>query len=137
MAKSRLNTILSRITDIKPGEEIIAIFLFCYFFLITAPFTIIKSLRDAKYLDELGSENLPYAYATALLVGVVVAFHSKLQGKIRRNILIVSSLFFFILTCLLFSLFFRVRDGWLWLPLAYWMWANIFVVVLVMVPNSS
>lgn len=129
MAKNRLYRILSRIVEIKQGEELIAIFLFFYFFLITAPHTIIKSVRDARYLIDLGSLQLPIAYLlTAALMGFVVAFHSKLQVKIQRSILIISSLIFFIITCFIFGLL--IIQGWTWVPLVFWIWANIFVIVL-------
>ena len=127
MAKNRLTRILSRVVDIKPGEERIALLLFSYFFLITAPFMIIKSVRDAAYLDELGPDKLPYAYATAFLVGLVVSFHSKMQAKLSRYRLITFSLLFFILTSFLF--FLLLPKGWVWVPVVYWMWANVFVVV--------
>lgn len=125
----RPSSFSSRFLGIKPGEAPIAISFFIYFFLITAPFYIIKPIRDASYLDELGSRNLPYAYATALIVGLVVALHSKVQARLSRSVLITSSLIFFVLTSLVFWLLFPL--DWKWLPLAFWMWANIFVVVLV------
>lgn len=129
MAKSRLYRILSHIVEIKPGEEIIAIFLFFYFFLITAPYWIIKPLRDAIYLHVLTYKKLPIAYLlTAILIGFVVAFHSKLQVRVQRHVLIISSLIFFILTCFLFWLLFPKE--WSWLPLVFWIWANILIVVL-------
>ena len=52
MTKNRLYRLLSRIVEIKRGEEAISLLLFCYFFLITAPYGIIKSVRDTKYLLE-------------------------------------------------------------------------------------
>lgn len=129
MSKSRLYRILSHIVEIKPGEELIAIFLFFYFFLITAPHTIIKSVRDARYLIDLTSIRLPVAYLlTAVLMGFVVAFHSKLQVRVQRSILIISSLIFFIVTCFIFGLL--LIQGWTWVPLVFWIWANIFVIVL-------
>jgi len=129
MSKSRLYRILSRIVEIKPGEELIAIFLFFYFFLITAPHTIIKSVRDARYLIDMGSIKLPIAYLlTAVLMGFVVAFHSKLQVRVQRSILIISSLVFFIITCFIFGLL--IIQGWTWVPLVFWIWANILVIVL-------
>jgi len=130
MAKNIFYKILSRIVEIKPGEQTVSIFLFSYFFLIMAPYYIIKPLRNASYIEILGAEKLPLAYLlTAVLIGFVVAFHSKLQVKISRHILIISSLIFFILTCFLFWLLFPYE--WSWLPLAYWIWANIFIIVLV------
>ncbi len=107
----------------------LALAFFFYFFLVTAPYYIVKPIRDASFLDELGSRNLPWAYATTLVVGLVVAFHSKLQARLSRAALVIGSLAFFVLTSLLFWGLFTF--GWKWLPLAFWMWANTFVVVLV------
>jgi ATP/ADP translocase len=127
MAKNRLTRILSRVVDIKPGEERIALLLFSYFFLITAPFTIIKAVRDASYLDGPGIENLPYAYATALIVGMFVSLYTRLQVRVSRQRLITFSLVFFILTA---GLFFGILSKqWDWLAIIYYMWANVFVVV--------
>ena len=129
MAKSRLYRILSRIIDIKPGEEIIASFLFLYFFFIMFPYYIIKPYRDARYLIEMHSEKLPFAYLlTALFIGFFIHFYSKFQARLKRKILIISSLIFFIVTCLLSRQFF-VWD-FSWMPLVFWVWANTFIVVL-------
>ncbi len=130
MAKNRLHNILSRIVDLKPGEEVIAVFFFLYFFLITAPYYIIKPIRNSSYLERMGDQNLPLAYfLTALLMGFIVNFHSRLQVKIPRRALIISSLvFFFLNICLFWWLF---RHDWRWVPVVFWVWANIFAIVLV------
>jgi len=95
-----------------------------------APYYIIKPVRDAQYLIVKGSKELPIAYLlTALIMGFFVAFYSKLQIKVQRHVLIISSLIFFISTCFLSGLFFR--KGLPWMPLVFWIWANIFIVVLV------
>jgi len=129
MAQSRSYKILSRIVEIKPGEEKIAIFLFSYFFLITSSYTIIKSLRVAGFLDTLGANKIPVARLLgAILMGFVVALHSKLQIKTPRHLLIIFSLIFFSSTGFLFWFFFPYK--WNWLPLACWIWADVFVAVL-------
>jgi len=130
MAKDRLHNLLSRVVDIKPGEEVTAVFFFLYFFLITAPYYIIKPIRNSSYLERMGDEKLPLAYfLTALLMGFVVNFHSKLQVKIPRRTLIISSLvFFFLNICLFWWLF---QHDWRWVPVVFWVWANIFAIVLV------
>lgn len=130
MTENRLHNILSRVVELKPGEHIISLLLFSYFFLIMAPYGIIKPLRKAKYLIEEGSVRLPIAYLlTAIIMGFFVAFYSKLQVKVHRRFLIISSLIFFIVTCFISGLFFI--QGLTWMPLVFWIWANIFVVVLV------
>ena len=130
MAERRLHKILSAVVKIKPGEEVLAILVFFYFFLITAPFGIVKSLRDANFLDDLKVENLPFAYLSAILIAVAVSFHAKLQSRISRRRLLQSTLVFFILTGLLFWALFSTPDHWKGLALIYWMWANLFVVTL-------
>ena len=126
---SRPSSLASKVLGIKSGEAGLAFAFFAYFFLITAPFYVIKPIRDASFLDELGSRNLPWAYATALIVGLLVALHSKIQARLSRSGLVLGSLAVFVLTCLAFWRIFPL--GWKWLPLAFWMWANMFVIVLV------
>src|SRR4030042_1564560 len=130
MAKNRLRSALSCVVDLKPGEEVIAVFLFLYFFFITSPYYIIKSLRNASYLSGLGDENLPLAYfLTAVLMGFIVNFHSRLQVKLPRSRLIIFSLAFFFSNIIIFWWLF-IQD-WKWVPVAFWVWANIFAIVLV------
>ena len=130
MPKNRLYKVLSRVIELNPGEELLALLFFTYFFLITAPFWIIKPLRDAIYLDILSYRKLPVAYLlTAIIMGFVVAFHSKLQVKIQRHLLLILSLIFFLLTSLLFWWLFPKEQEWI--PLAFWVWTNMLVVVLV------
>jgi len=129
MVEGRLHRILSAVVKIKPGEARLALLLFAYFFLITAPFNIIKSLRDASFLEDLGPNFLPYAYASALVVGLAVSLHARLQAKLSRRGLLRSTLVFFLLLDLAFWAVFSTSD-WKWWTLLYWMWANVFVVVL-------
>jgi ATP/ADP translocase len=130
MAKNLLNRILSRFVEIKPGEELIASLLFLYLFLIMFPYYIIKPYRDAKYLVELTSAKLPYAYLlTALFMGFFVHFYSKLLVRVQRRLFIISWLIFFAVTCLLSPWLFAQELSVM--PLAFWVWANTFVVVLV------
>lgn len=129
MAEGRLHRFLSAVVKIKPGEARLALLLFSYFFLITAPFNIIKSLRDASYLEDLGPNFLPYAYASALMVGLAVSLHARLQAKLSRRGLLMSTLVFFLLIDLGFWAVFSATHS-KWWTLLYWMWANVFVVVL-------
>ncbi len=119
----------SKLINIEPGKKILSVYLFLYFFLITSPFTIMKSVRNANFIDKLGKNNLPYAYLlTALIAGVVVILHARFQAKIPKKKLILYSLVFFAATnSVLFFLFFTNMR---WLPLANWIWVNILISVL-------
>jgi ATP/ADP translocase len=128
---------LARLVNIRPGEGAMATLFFLYFFLVTAPFSILKSVRDASYLDDLGAKNLPYAYATAILIGAVVSLHARLQDRLSRRLLLLGSLVFFASTSVLFGLLFVWGEPWFgpafrrWLPLPFYLWVNVFNVVLV------
>ena len=88
-----------RFGGIKPGEGKLAFLLFTYFFLITAPHTIIKALRTTNLLVRVGVGALPLAYlSAALLTALVVLFHSRIQFKLSLHRLIVISLGFFVAT---------------------------------------
>ena len=133
MGKKFLFKTLSRFVDIKPGEEILCFLLFFYFFFITWPNSIIQAVKNAKYLILKGSQELWIAYlCTAVLMGFVVAFHTKLQEKVPRRTLVVSSLIFFIVTVPLFGMIFEGKEEVpSWLPLTFWIWSNVFVIVLI------
>lgn len=130
MARQRRRSILSRIVVFKPGEAGIAFFFFLTFFLITAPYYIIKPIRNSSYLDQLGDERLPLAYfLTAVLMGFIVNFHSRLGARRSRVSLVVSTFLFFLSNiCLFWWLF---QQGWAWVPVLFWVWANIFAIVVV------
>ncbi len=133
MGKKFLFKTLSRFVDIKHGEEVLCFLLFFYFFFITWPNSIIQAVKNAKYLILIGSRELWIAYlCTAVMMGFVVAFHTKLQEKVPRRTLVVSSLIFFIVTAPLFGMLFMGKEEVpSWLPLIFWIWANMFVIVLI------
>ena len=121
-----------RFAGIKPGEGKLAFLLFTYFFLITAPHTIIKALKTTNLLMRAGVGALPLAFlSAALLTALVVVIHSKIQFKVSLQLLIVVSLVFFVITGLILQLTletqFGKRSGWL--PYVYWVWASILIVV--------
>jgi AAA family ATP:ADP antiporter len=129
MAQNRLSKLISRFADIQSGERNITLLLFTFFFLITAPHTIIKALRYTNLLDNVGSQGLPLAYIlAALATGLVVVLNSKVQVKLSNERLIVASLAFFILTGLLFQVF--LDSGTSIITYLYWIWATVLTVVL-------
>ena len=133
MEQIRLNKLLSRIVDIKPGEEKLVVLLFVCFFLITSPHTIIKALRYADLLTKEGTKGLPIAYLCAAIVtGLVVLFHSRIHSRISSQLMIISSLIFFIITGLLLHLLLLTDYGMTsaFLSYFYWVWASILIIVL-------
>lgn len=129
MGKSRLRQLFFRFADIKPGEGPLVFLLFTFFFLITAPHTIIKALRYTNLLRSVGTQGLPLAYIlAAVTTGLVVVVLSKVQLRISSRLMINSSLVFFIVTGLLLQIFLETGNSAL--SYIYWIWASIMVVVL-------
>jgi AAA family ATP:ADP antiporter len=133
MRKNRLNKLLSRIVDLRPGEEKLVLLLFACFFLLTSPHTIIKALRYADLLIKMGPGGLPYAYlAAAVVTGLVVIFHTRIHSKVSGQVMITASLGFFILTGMLLHLVLLTDYGTrsAMLSYLYWVWASVLTIVL-------
>lgn len=125
----RSHKLFSKIVDIKPDEVRMALLVFFFFFLITAPHTIIKALRYADLLHQMGFQALPLAYILAAVVsGLVVVLFSKIQFKIPLQTLILISLLFFIATGMIFQLFINIASNFL--SLLFWVWAGVLLIVL-------
>ncbi|MFC2164872.1 Npt1/Npt2 family nucleotide transporter [Acidobacteriota bacterium] len=130
MGKDSIHKILTRFADIRREESYSALLMFLYFFLITTSTYIIKPVKISNFLDILKPERLPLAYLfTALLIGVVAALNSRLLYSMRRDVYISLSLIFFIITILLFWIFFKAQ--WKWLSMIFWVWVDIFAITTV------
>lgn len=133
MKKNRLYRVLSRIIDLKHGEEKLAFLLFSCFFLITSPHTIIKTLRTTDLLIKVGVGALPLAYlSSAVVTGLVVLFHSKIRFRISNQLMVITSLVFFVITGLLLHMLLQTSFGETsaFLPYIYWIWASVLIIVL-------
>lgn len=133
MGKNRLFRLLSRIVDLRPGEEKLVLLLFACFFLITSPHTIIKALRYADLLFKMGPGGLPYAYvAAAVVTGFVAVFHGRLHSKVSGQLMVTSSLGFFVVTGILLHLVLLTNYGATSaiISYVYWVWASVLAIVL-------
>jgi len=130
MEKDSILKFLSHIADIRREESRTAVLMFFYFFLITTATYIIKPVKISNFLDVLKPERLPLAYLfTAILIGFVVSLNSRLLHSMRRDVYVSLSLLFFIITILLFWVFFRAQ--WKWFSMIFWVWVDIFTITTV------
>jgi ATP:ADP antiporter, AAA family len=118
-----------RFLDLRAGELERGLLLFAYLFLIIASFVVGKSIRDALFIDAFGALLLPYAdIGVAALVGLWVSVYLRLARRLTLRQLLVSSLLFFALNCLIFwVLAHSFRPSWL-TPVIY-VWVGMFGVV--------
>ncbi len=134
MENGRPSQNLRRFFRIKPGEKKLAFLLFSYFFLIAAPHAMINPLRTTYFLNREGVAWLPVAYLLAVgVTGLVVLFHSRIQGKRSIEALIIASLVFFAVSggLLQWVLLTGVGQAGPFLSYFYWVWASVLIVVLI------
>lgn len=118
-----------RFLDLRPGELERGLLLFAYLFLVIASFVVGKSIRDALFIDEFGALLLPYAdIGVAMLVGLWVSVYLRLARRLSFRQLLVNSLLFFAVNCLVFWMIAHYyRPAWL-TPVIY-VWVGMFGVV--------
>ena len=76
------NRIIDRLTNTRSGERTVALLMFAYSFLAMTSHNILKPVTKSKFIDQLGSDNLPYVLmASSVLIGVLMHLYG---GAIRR-----------------------------------------------------
>jgi AAA family ATP:ADP antiporter len=118
-----------RFLDLRRGELERGLLLFAYLFLVIASFVVGKSIRDALFIDEFGALLLPYAdIGVAMLVGLWMSVYLRLARRLSLRQLLVNSLLFFALNCLIFWVVaHNFRPSWL--TPAIYVWVGMFGVV--------
>ena len=88
--------------------------MFSYFFLIIALIYILKPVRSALFLDQLGAENLRYVYiGEGVFLFFVVAMYIQLAKRLPKRIFFPTMLGFFISNLALFWLLFHMQVPYL------------------------
>jgi ATP/ADP translocase len=133
MGTGRPSKALRRVLNIKAGEAKVAFLLFSYFFLIAAPLAIIKTLRTTDFLVRMGVGALPIAYLlSAIVTGLIILLHSKIQFRTSLRAVIIASLVFFAVSGLVLQWVLQTDFGRLsaLLPYFYWVWASVLIIAL-------
>ena len=116
------------LVDIRRDEIGQTFLMFAYNFLIIASHTIVKSIRSALFIHQVGADKLPYVYiGIALIAGVVMQGYARLAQATRRSRLIIGSNLFFISNILIFWWLFHYE--WSRLSYGLYIWAGIFSAV--------
>lgn len=125
--------VLSLVADVRPGEGRPAVRLAAAFFFLTLPAYVIKAAKEGLILDALEPRHLPYAYlVTAVLIGFVVHFNTRLLDRLPRRRYITGTLVFFIACLPAFWLLFQTPGLRRPVPaLGFWFWADVFVATAV------
>jgi ATP:ADP antiporter, AAA family len=130
LSGDRLQRLLSRFADLRPGESRTALLLFLYFFLVTFPVYIVKPVKVSLFFIAFSARYLPFAYLlTAALIGFAVALNIRLMKRLPRpRYLAMTSLFFMASLVLFWGLF---KLNWRGTSLIYWFWSDMFIATTV------
>ncbi len=98
MPDGRLRGLLKGVTDVRPEETRTAVYFFLFFFLITFPAYINKTVKEGLLISGVKPAWWPYAdLITAVLIGFVVALNARLLDRLpRRNY--ISAIFIFFMS---------------------------------------
>lgn len=122
--------ILRKLLNVRPGEEARTALMFVYSFLLIASLTIVKPVRAALFLSELGPEKLPYVYLLiAIATPAFVVLYSGASKRLRLNRLITATLLVSIAFLLLF--WFALSNGYHahWLIYSFYVWVSAFGLI--------
>ena len=106
------------------------ILLFVNFYLIITTYYVVKPVRSALVVSELGAKSLPYIWvATAVTIALFIAFYSRLIDRYSRRavVTVTTTLFIVSLLCIRYLLSLQVP----WLTGVFYVWGDVFSVVMV------
>lgn len=126
MNRRNWSHIIKLLVDIRREEISQTSLMFAYNFLVIASYTIVKSIRDALFINQVGASKLPYVYiGIALIAGIMVQGYNLIDKRINRKFLIIGSNLFFTINIVAFWWLFRYK--WSWLSYGIYIWGDIFI----------
>src|SRR5687768_1663263 len=91
------------LTDVRRDEVRPLVLMITYGFLAMTSYYVVKPVRNAVFVDRVGSDNLPYVYIlTALIVSVIMIFYSRWVDRIGHKTLLLGTIAFLASNLLIF-----------------------------------
>ena len=127
---SLANRVLTRLTNARNGEHTVAWLMFAYSFLAMTSHNILKPVTKSKFIDQLGSDNLPYVLmASSVLIGVLMHFYSIAIRRLPRQYVI--PLAQSVLIALLVVFWVLLPTGAVWVTVALYFFGHVFGLLLI------
>jgi ATP:ADP antiporter, AAA family len=78
--------LLSSVVELRKGESITALLMFCFSFLAMTSYNAIKPLTRSKFIDALGADNLPYVLlAAGFIIGILMTGYAWTIARLPRR----------------------------------------------------
>lgn len=124
-----MKNLLKPFFDIQPGERAKTIFMAGYFFLTIALIYILKPVRSSLFIDEMGAENLRFAYmGEGIFLVLVVALYIQVSRMVPKKIFFPLILGFFAMNLAVFWLLFKLNVPYT--SAFFYVWADSFTVTI-------
>lgn len=119
---------LEKLVDVRKGERATTLAMVAFVFLIIAVLTIVKSVRQALFLQRFGAASLPYVYLLiAGVAGTIATIYERFSRNTRVHRLIVWTMVVVIINLGIF----RLPVVAAWPPMAYvlYVWVAIYGIL--------
>ncbi len=130
MLKKYFERVLRNMFDIREGEYRRAILMQLNIFLIISTLLIVKPAVNGLFLAKLGAEKLPLAFVlVAVFAGLLSLLYSRVLSRIPMNVIIVRTLFFSVISLIIFGVLLRLNFLEGWILYLFYIWVAIFAVL--------
>ena len=119
---------LKQLVDVRQGERGRTLAMFGYIFFIIATLTIVKSVRQALFLQKFGAASLPYVYLLiAVVAGTIATIYQRLARNAPIHRLMIGALLVVISNLIIFRFLLDLK----WAPLTYilYVWVAIYGIL--------
>jgi ATP:ADP antiporter, AAA family len=114
-----MDRVLRRLLPMRSGEFSVALLMFAYSFLAMSAWNIVRPVTRSKFIDALGSDNLPYVQlAAGVLIGVLMHFYTAAISRLPRRLVIPVTQSAIVALLVAFS--FLLRSGAAWVTVTFY-----------------
>jgi len=111
--ESLTRRVVDRVANTRTGERTVSLLMFAYSFLAMTSHNILKPVTKSKFIDQLGSDNLPYVLmASSVLIGVLMHMYSRAIRRLPRRYVIPIAQSAFALLLVLFWMLLQTGAAW-------------------------
>lgn len=119
---------LRQLVDVREGERAVTLAMFCSVLIVITVLTIVKSVRQALFLQSFGAASLPYVY---LMIAAISGLIATLYQRFSQNTLIHRAVIATHVVVIVNLIFFRALLSLNWEPLTYilYIWVAVYGIL--------
>ena len=124
------NRVIARLTNTRSGERYLALLMFAYSFLAMTSHNVLKPVTKSKFIDQLGSDKLPYVLmASSVLIAVLMHVYSRAIQRLPRQYVIPLTQAVLALALAIF--WGLLQSGAIWVTIALYFFGQLLAVLLI------